>query len=163
MSFKRWIGMFCMFPIASLLACAPTEPNELDKLGTTSVKINNLTVTAWIANDNDERAKGLMFVPAEDMKPLSDGSERGMLFVFERDQRNGFWMRNTIIDLDIAFIREDGQIVQTFTMAALDESSYTPRAAYRYALEVNAGVFSRDGIKAGDQVEIPESVLKGVK
>jgi hypothetical protein len=156
-------GTLAMLPITSMLACAPTEPNELDKLGTVAVSAKNLNVHAWIADDNDERAKGLMFVTAEELAPLEDGRERGMLFVFERDQRSGFWMRNTIIDLDIAYIRENGEIVQTFTMTALDESSYQPREAYRYALEVNAGVFAREGITAGDTVQIPDSVLKDVK
>jgi uncharacterized membrane protein (UPF0127 family) len=141
-------------------ACTPTEPNALDKLGTVDLQAKNLSVRAWIADESDEHAKGLMFVTAEEMAPLDDGAERGMLFVFPRDQRTGFWMRNTIIDLDIAYITESGDIVQTFTMTALDENSYTPRSAYRYALEVRAGVFEREGITEDDRIDIPETVLK---
>ena len=146
--------------------CAPANTtgtkNFVDQ-DTVSVKIKTLTIQAAVANNDEERAKGLMFVTAEEMAPLPDGKERGMLFVFPRDERNGFWMRNTIIDLDIAYIREDFAIVETFTMAALDERSYVPRSTYRYALEVRAGVFKRLGIQDGDRFEIPESVLKGVK
>lgn len=146
--------------------CSPASSsgtsNFVDR-ETVSVKIKELTVQAAVADDDEERMKGLMFVTAEEMAPLPDGKERGMLFVFPRDERNGFWMRNTIIDLDIAFIRVDGTIVQTFTMAALDERSYTPQSMYRYTLEVRAGVFQRFSIRAGDQVDIPESVLKGAK
>lgn len=141
-------------------SCTPSEPNDRDKLGLTTVKVKDLTVQAWIADDDEEREKGLMFVTAEELAPLPDGTERGMVFIFQRDQSNGFWMLNTIIDLDIAFIRADGTIVQTFTMAALDRSSYTPRSAYRYTLEVRAGVFARLGIGEGDHVDIPDSVLK---
>jgi len=140
--------------------CSPTKPNALDVLGTTDVSVGDLKVRAWIADSNDERMKGLMFVTAEQLAPHPDGAERGMLFIFQREQATGFWMRNTIVDLDIAFIRSDGRIVQTFTMAALDENSYTPRASYRYALEVRAGTFARLGIAEGDTVEIPDSVLK---
>lgn len=150
-----------MSGLSWLNGCTPEGPNELDALGIANVSIADLSVRAWIADDNEERAKGLMFVTADEMKQLADGTERGMLFIFTRDQSHGFWMRNTIIDLDIAFIREDFSIVQTFTMAALDERSYTPQQPYRYALEVNAGVLAEHSIGEGDIVDIPESVLKG--
>ena len=155
-----------MVTLMGLNGCSPASSSDTRNFGdrdTVTVKIKDLTVEAAVADDDGERAKGLMFVTAEEMAPLPDGKERGMLFVFPRDERNGFWMRNTIIDLDIAFVRLDGTIEQTFTMAALDERSYIPGSMYRYALEVNAGVFERLGIAAGDQVDIPESVLKDVK
>ena len=161
--------LICIGHLVTLMGlngCSPANSNntkDFENRDTVSVKIKDLTVQAAVADDDEERAKGLMFVTADEMAALPDGKERGMLFVFPRDQRNGFWMRNTIINLDIAFIRADGTIVQTFTMAALDERPYTPRSMYRYALEVNAGVFERFGIRAGDQVDIPESVLKGAK
>ncbi len=152
------------FAIVMLLVqatgCTPTEPNDVNTLETVSVRAKTLSVDAWIADDDEERAKGLMFKTAEDMAPPRDGVERGMLFVFQRDTDGGFWMRNTIINLDIAYIKSDGTIVQTFTMAALDERSYRPRMSYRFALEVNAGVFERHGIGEGDKVEIPDTVLK---
>lgn len=140
--------------------CAPTEPNDVNTLEIVLVRAKTLSVDAWIADDDEERAKGLMFKTAEEMAPPREGVERGMLFVFQRDTDGGFWMRNTIINLDIAYIKSDGTIVQTFTMAALDERSYRPRMSYRFALEVNAGVFERHGIGEGDKVEIPDSVLK---
>lgn len=159
--------MISLMSVAMMLSgkgCTPTEPNALDSLGIVSVTVKDLNVSAWLADEHDERTKGLMFVTAEEMAPISEELDRGMLFVFDTDQRSGFWMRNTIINLDIAFIAEDGKIVQTFTMAALDDSrTYTPRSAYRYALEVNAGVFEQHGIVDGDQVNIPESVLKRTK
>lgn len=160
LAMKLLILLTAVMTLIGFGSCAPSEPNKLDKLGSVDVSVKDLTVSAWIADADDEREKGLMFVTAEELAPLSDGRERGMLFVFNRDETGGFWMRNTIIDLDIAFIRSDGQIVQTFTMAALDESSYAPKAPYRYALEVNAGVYARFGIKEGDVVQIPDSLLK---
>jgi hypothetical protein len=146
-----------------LTGCTPTEPNVLEELGTVTVTAKELTVQAWIADEGDERRKGLMFITASEMAPISDDVERGMLFVFQWDQNTGFWMRNTIIDLDIAYIREDGEIVRTLTMTALDESSYDPEGSYRYALEVNAGVLAREGLQKGDHVEIPKSILKSVE
>ncbi len=149
-----------------LSSCSPSSdsgnagPGDLDKLGTAELRVKELSVRAWIADEIDEQTKGLMFVTAEEMPPYEDGALRGMIFVYDFDHQGGFWMRNTIIDLDIAYIDKDGKIVQIFTMAALDERSYIPRSQYRYALEVTAGVFAQQGITEGDTVSIPESILK---
>jgi uncharacterized membrane protein (UPF0127 family) len=69
-------------------------------------------------------------------------------------------MKNTIIPLDIAFVRVDGRIVSIRTMAPRDTRNYYSKAPYRFALEVNANTFSRLGIKEGDTIEIPKSLLK---
>ncbi len=144
----------------ALAGCSPSEPNALPSMPQTDVKIKDHTFRAWIADDDQERERGLMYVPAEEMTPLDDGTERGMIFVFTREQRGGFWMKNTIISLDIAFIRTDGTIVTIHTMAPLDTRPYNPRGPYRYALEVRGNVFSKLKIKTGDRVQIPESLLK---
>lgn len=160
---RAFLSTVCVCMMGFFNACnseATETPNVLDQLGIVAVKIGDHPVAAWLADNDAERQKGLMFVTAAEMAPRADQTERGMLFVFPHDERNGFWMRNTIIDLDIAFIRADGTIVQTFTMKALDETSHTPSSAYRYALEVRSGVFQRLGITAGGHVEIPESALK---
>jgi uncharacterized membrane protein (UPF0127 family) len=144
----------------SNMACSPNEPNRLDTLPSDTVRINGHSFKVWVADDSEEQTRGLMFVTAEEMAPLEDGTERGMWFLFSTDRSTGFWMRNTIIPLDIAFISSEGVIVTIHTMAPLDESIYRPSGPYRYALEVNANVFARDGIKKGDRVEIPEALLK---
>ncbi len=146
-----------------MAGCAPNEPNVLDKLGTTTVQVGDLKVQAWIANTNEERARGLMFVTKDQMEPVSKGVERGMVFLFRKNQRHGFWMRNTVIDLDIAFIDKDGKIVDAFTMAALDERNHAPHTAYRYVLEVKSGIFKKYGVKRGDIVKIPEDAKKDIK
>jgi len=142
--------------------CGPDEPNVLQKMPADIVRVGDHSLKVWIARTPDERERGLMFITAEEMAPLPDGTERGMLFLFDRDQSKsmGFWMRNTFIPLDIAFIRADGAIVTIHTMAPLDERLYRPTEAYRYALEVNANVFSRLGVRVGDNIQIPEAVLK---
>ena len=96
------------------------------------------------------------------MAPLPDGTERGMIFVFDRSVRDSFWMKNTIIPLDIAYIDTNGKIVTTYTMAPLDTRSghYRPDSPYRYAIEINARRLSELGVEKGDVLEIPASVLK---
>jgi len=142
------------------LRSAPTEPHKLDSLGTVELKVKDLSVHAWIVDENDERLKGLMFVTADQMEPLPDGRERGMLFVFQHDERTGFWMKNTVIDLDIAYLTADGTVVETFTMKALLERPYVPKSAYRFALELRSGTLARYWVQAGDRLVLPESVLK---
>ena len=87
-----------------------------------------------------------MFITAEQMAPLPDGTRRGMIFVFDASVRNGFWMKNTIIPLDIAYVGVDGTIISTYTMAPLDDRTgqYPPASAYRFAIEFNAGRLAAD-------------------
>jgi hypothetical protein len=147
---------------AWVTSCAPTEPNELDKLGTVQLSIAKQPFVLWVADTAPERARGLMFVTADQMVPLPDGTERGMLFVFDHEQRLSFWMKNTVIPLDIAFLDSDGKIIAIHTMAPLDTRSnrYTSGVPARYAIEVNANKWMDLGIKSGDTVNIPISVLK---
>jgi len=117
-------------------------------------------VRAWVADDEEETTAGLMYVTPEEIAPLADGTERGMIFVFDYDRPrfDGFWMKNVPIPLDIAFIGSDGTIVTILTMAAYDESVYRPTGSYRYTLELNANSYSRLGMKEGDVIQIPDSI-----
>jgi len=155
------------FPVLLGARCAADDPKQGNNLNVMVEEANTLVVggqkfQVWVADSSEERQRGLMHVTAEEMAALPDGTERGMWFIFpnEMSTRHGFWMRNTIIPLDIAFVRADGKIVTIHTMAPLDERNYYPKAPYRYALEVNANVFSRLGVREGDRVEIPKSLLK---
>jgi len=141
-------------------ACTPTEPNRLDTLPMIQMTINEQRFELWVVDTFAEQNKGLMFVTAEQMAPMPNGTERGMLFVFDYSTRQSFWMKNTIIPLDIAYITTDGTVVATYTMTPLDERSnqYPPGAPYRYAIEVNAGVWSRLGVVKGATIQIPASV-----
>ena len=132
--------------------------NDLDSMSTTPLSIGETEFQVWIANTDKQREKGLMFVEAEQMQPLKAGTERGMLFIFEREQNLNFWMKDTIIPLDIAYARSDGTIVKIHTMTPLDTrfNQYPSGEPARYALEVNAGVFAAKGISEGDVIEIPD-------
>ncbi len=148
-----------------LTGCAPTQPNELDKLGTTRITIKNKAFELWIADEDDERLRGLMFINAEQMAPLSDGTERGMIFLFNYSGRGSFWMKNTIIPLDIAYITTEGVVDKIYTMAALDDRSnqYPPDNPYRITIELNAGSMAKLGLKKGDVIKIPAELLKNAQ
>jgi uncharacterized membrane protein (UPF0127 family) len=79
--------------------------------------------------------------------------ERGMLFDFQNNEHSGpFWMKNTHIDLDIAFVGADIRIISIQRMKAEDETHITSPRPYRFAIEAPAGWFERNRIAAGDMV-----------
>jgi uncharacterized membrane protein (UPF0127 family) len=123
-------------------AVATTRATQLQRL-----TINGVPLFIETAQSDDERQRGLMFresLPAD----------QGMLFVFPISQIQSFWMRNTFIPLDIAFIDESGAIVDIQQMKPVDESVlYTSKAPALYALEVNAGWFEKHQIQVGASVK----------
>ena len=135
---------------------------KFPKLGTIDLTIKGEPFRLWVADDHFEQSQGLMYVTAERMAPLPDGTQRGMIFAFDYERELSFWMRNTIIPLDIAYLDSSGNVVKTYTMAPLDDrpGQYSSIQPARYAIEVNAGVFSRIGLKQGDTLDIPAALLK---
>lgn len=108
-------------------------------------------LTVELARTPEERSLGLMF-----RESLPE--DRGMLFVFGQDTQAGFWMKDTSIPLSIAFIVEDGTILDIQEMEPLSTEVHRPPGPYRFALEVNQGWYRRHGFGPGDRVEIPEEV-----
>lgn len=151
-----WLGLYGT-------SCTRTSSTtDLDKLGTVRVSIKDQAFELWLADGYIEQQQGLMHVTSEQMAPLADGAQRGMIFVFDYEQMLSFWMKNTIIPLDIAYIDSTGRVVNTHTMAPLDDRTgqYPSNEPARYAIEVTAGTWSRIGLKKGDTIVLPEAVLK---
>ncbi|WP_050183891.1 DUF192 domain-containing protein [Domibacillus robiginosus] len=107
-----------------------------------------VTLTVQIANTQEKIEKGLMFV-----KTLPENE--GILFMFPQKTYGGFWMKNTLIPLSIAFLDSDGKILKILDMTPCKEEechTYDPEISYRYAIEVNLGWFEKNQIKEGDYV-----------
>ena len=77
------------------------------------------------------------------------GKNEGMIFKFSHPDCLSFWMKNTHIPLDIAFIRDNGEIFQISQMYPLSTRTTNAKEACRYALEVNQGWFKENGLKEG--------------
>lgn len=92
----------------------------------------------WLADTDGERQRGLMQVTDPTL-----GGLPGILFVFQQDSTGGFWMKNTLLPLSIAFINAEGSLVSSTDMepCARGEScqTYAPGGPYRYAVEVPKG------------------------
>jgi len=80
------------------------------------------------------------------------GTNEGMLFVNDELGLRCFWMRNTLLPLSIAFIADDGTVVDLQDMQPGDLNSHCSSKPVRYALEMNQGWFAKRGIKAGSKL-----------
>ena len=98
-----------------------------------------------LADTPDKREKGLMF-------RRSLPQNNGMLFKFPSHQRLSFWMKNTYIPLDIAFISDSGKIVDIQHMSPLTTRPIYCNTPCRFALETNYGWFDRNNVEVGDNV-----------
>jgi uncharacterized membrane protein (UPF0127 family) len=108
-------------------------------------KINLEKLFIEVADTPLKREYGLM-----DRKTLANN--HGMLFKFPQSQKLGFWMRDTYIPLDIAFIDDNGRISQIERMYPLSTRSIRSNKECKYALEVNAGWFKDNDIGVGDKI-----------
>lgn len=84
--------------------------------------------------------------------------ERGMLFYYDAPQRGSFWMKNTHVDLSIAFVGADSRILEIREMKAGSLEYITPAAEYLYAIEAQPGWYVRNQIAVGDEVRFDERV-----
>jgi uncharacterized membrane protein (UPF0127 family) len=107
--------------------------------------IHHKEIWVEVAKTPEERSLGLM-----GRKHLAQ--DEGMLFIFEAEDYHSFWMKNTLIPLSIAFIDRDDRIVWVTDMKPLTLDSHVPPKPVLYALEMNQGWFSKNGIKVGDVV-----------
>jgi uncharacterized protein len=105
-----------------------------------------VSIDIEIADDDAKREVGLMGRPVMEER-------QGMLFIFEEEWLASFWMRNTILSLDMIFINKQGKIVTIHkNTTPFSDNSYTATAMTLFVLEVNAGFTDRYGIKEGDMV-----------
>jgi len=82
-------------------------------------------------------------------------ADHGMIFVFSDEAPRGFWMKNTRIPLDILYIATDGKIVSLKTMRPYDLSQIPSDGPAKYAIELNAGMIQKTGVKVGEILQIP--------
>jgi uncharacterized membrane protein (UPF0127 family) len=102
-------------------------------------------IDAEVAADQADRMQGLM-------NRRNMATNQGMLFVFTRTDRHCMWMRNTFLPLSVAFLDEQGQILNIEDMKPQTETSHCAAGPARFALEMNQGWFAAKGLKAGQRI-----------
>lgn len=191
---RWWVGLAVVLVVSVIGGCASSgegsQGNEAERSAvdaglpalafrTSGGEVVQLAVE--VADDAQEMGCGLMH-----RTELAE--DRGMLFVYTEDSTGGFWMRNTLIPLSIAYTAADGRIVDILDMAPVPAPgntpyrlpdgrivpvgdgqpvpagaawvTYPPRAPYRYAIEANQGWFADHGIAVGDRVDVSEALAE---
>ncbi|GAB4468630.1 MAG: hypothetical protein OHK0044_10240 [Burkholderiaceae bacterium] len=126
--------------LASVATAGAGQPQP--PLPTTKLTAGIHLITAEVAATDPSRMRGLMF--RESLAP-----NHGMLFVFDQKAIHCMWMRNTLIPLSVAFVDDDGTIVNIADMAPRTETSHCARRPVRYALEMEQGWFAKRGLGSG--------------
>jgi uncharacterized protein len=114
------------------------------------------TVAVEVADSPDERSVGLS---GREELP----ADAGMLFLFDRPVTQGFWMKDTLIPLSIAFLDAEGRIVAVRDMVPCRSEPcplYEPGRSYSSALEVNRGAFERWGVGVGDRTLLGDALAQ---
>jgi uncharacterized membrane protein (UPF0127 family) len=125
---------------------APPEPDAMPPGPRVFLGRPEAAVIVAIADSPAERSRGLMYVQN---LPMDDG----MLFIFETEEVQSFWMRNTLIPLDMIFIKSDKTVVGV--VANAEPLTLTPRTVGKpslYVLEVNGGWAAAHGVTEGSTV-----------
>jgi hypothetical protein len=128
---------------ASGVAFGQTGPQP--RLETVQLRAGMHLIQTELAVTPQQQATGMMF-------RTSMGTNEAMLFVDSSASVRCFWMRNTLIPLSIAFLADDGTVVNIADMQPKSEQSHCSKAPVRYALEMNQGWFAKRGIKAGSRI-----------
>jgi hypothetical protein len=137
--------------IWGLICRSHNGSRALETPATYRVTVGYTTVYAEAADTPAQREMGLM-----NRTYLNE--DAGMLFIFQTQQQQGFWMKNMRFPLDVVFITADKHVLEIYASVPPCTSDpcalYTSSAPIQYALEVNAGFAARNGIASGDPVVI---------
>lgn len=144
-------------PLAMLASLAvgqnPNRLYQLNELKVETIRTGSKSFKVWVMDTDSKRQEGMMHLRARDVP-----RDHGMIFVFKSAEPLAFWMRNTYIPLDIAYLDAKGKAVSVHRMEPLDERSVPSAAPAMYALEMVQGSFARHGIRKGTVFSIPKSI-----
>lgn len=121
-----------------------------------SVTVNSHKIFVEVADTEEAYKKGLMWRKNLDRN-------KGMLFIYKDSAVRYFWMKNTFLPLDIAFIDSDMIIRSIHSTDAINDSStlFSSYVPVQYVLEVNKGWLEEHGAGRGDTIRIDRTILEG--
>ena len=139
-----------------LVACKPqpsaTQPSATKEFASGdsyfAIDLGEAALRLQLALTPTEWQKGLMFRDAM-------AADHGMLFLFERPEQRGFWMRNTHIPLDLGYFDASGRLLEIHKLFPFDETLVLSRSdRVLIAVETNAGWFAKNGVRPGDRLDL---------
>ncbi|OGJ21941.1 hypothetical protein A3K73_04825 [Candidatus Pacearchaeota archaeon RBG_13_36_9] len=146
---KKWNWIIVLI-VVLLLVIIFVPRNSEEKINSISVSFENVSINAEIADTPEKIERGLMYRE-------SLGKNEGMLFIFWEEKETNFWMKNTLIPLDMIFLNKDGEIVNIVENAVPCNSSncilYLSEVPVKYVIEVNAGFVKENEIEVGERGE----------
>ncbi len=129
------------------------------ELKSTTIKTPGGDLKLWIMDDESKRQEGMMFLHDNEVK-----DNEGMLFLFPDVQKlsgnYAFWMKNTVLPLDIDYISKEKRVLNIGKGVSFSEAPVKPKGDYFYVIEVKQGLSARFGLTPGAKVEISND-LKG--
>ena len=129
----------------NIKAASKSSSTQTLKLPVIELSIGFHAIQAEVAADEKSREQGLMY-----RKRLE--RNQGMLFIFESKNLACFWMKNTLLPLSIAFIADDGTIIDIQDMAPNTTQPHCPNEPVKYALEMNQNWFYYRNIRPGEKL-----------
>ena len=138
----------CLLIALPLVATSPASRAQEGqaKLPTVQLSAGIHNIQAEVAQTNDQREIGLMY-------RRTMGNNEGMIFAFEQPGPQCFWMKNTLLPLSVAFVADDGTIVNLDDMKPQTLDGHCSKKPVRFVLEMNQGWFAKRGIKAGEKLQ----------
>ncbi|WP_421950534.1 DUF192 domain-containing protein [Pelagibacterium sp.] len=145
----RAIGNVIVSALLLLASLAPALAQDNEDIAVIHSGDQSFTFTVEIADSPEETSRGLMF--REELAP-----DAGMLFDFINERPASFWMQNTLIPLDMLFIKADGEIVRIHENAIpMDTTPIPSGEPVRFVLEIPGGRSAELGLEAGARLEHP--------
>jgi uncharacterized protein len=154
---RRWLTICLLLLVAA--ACSGAESGAQGSAPSPDFR------TAAALIETDEGARLVHVEVAQTPEQISRGlmyrqsldHDAGMIFLFFEPSREGFWMKNTLIPLSIAFFDQRGRILEIMDMEPCRKEPcrlYSPGVPYSGALEVNQGAFAQWGVREGDFIRM---------
>jgi len=128
------------------MARAQPTPQSAEAMPTVQLSAGIHLIHAELADTDFTRMRGLMF-------RTSLAPNHGMLFVFDQADSHCMWMRNTLIPLSVAFLADDGTVVNIEEMNPQTDQTHCARRPVRYALEMTGQWFRQHGIASGSRLQ----------
>jgi len=142
-----------LFFFSLALLSAQEREIPIEKFFQTELKIKNKFFNVWLALSPKQQQEGLSSLGSDDV-----AVDEGMLFIYPMNEIQTFWMKDTLIDLDIAFIHESGEICNIYNMEQQSRKYFSSTKHIRYVLELRKGIFEELNLVVGDKIELPPMI-----